>query len=80
MVLVSEMKHQMPNSFMYITMVSEDTLADWHLLFSVCVKNKDVLTGLLEYLASFMISFAIMSYAYQQFLIIFTFGSVHSGL
>lgn len=50
-VLVAEIEHQMPNSLIYISTVSEDILAVWCLLFSVCVKNKDVLTVLLEYLA-----------------------------
>lgn len=54
----------MLNSFMHASMVSKDILADRHLLFSLCVKNKDVLTGLLEYSDSFMMSFAITSYIY----------------
>lgn len=48
--LVAEIEHQMPNSLIYISVVSEDILAVLCLLFSVCVKNKYVLTVLLEYL------------------------------
>lgn len=48
--LVAEIEHQMPNSLIYISVVSEDILAVLCLLFSVRVKNKYVLTVLLEYL------------------------------